>query len=265
MASLAKQIDQRLAAAAGRTPRPLGAYIIFVNNSDGLSQRLRALAARENLKHVNLCIGAPPRNYEVANEADVTAMIYTVGRRRQQNVTANFALRKGELNAPKARAIARALSDVLPPPIQPLVATSREKGQTWRYTLTRPADGWFLPRFDDTVWKSGPGGFGTHGTPGAVVRTEWKTSDIWLRRAITLPDGPFTHVSLLLHHDEDAEIYLNGVLAAKVTGWTVGYKEVPITAEARKALKPGANVLAVHCRQTSGGQYIDVGLLDWKR
>jgi hypothetical protein len=265
LTSLVKQIDRRLAAAAGKTPQSLGAYVLFVNNSDGLKQRLGAMAAKENLKHVNLCIGAPPKGYEVANEADVTAVIYTVGRRWQQQVKANFALRKGELNAEKAAAIVKALSDVLPPYVQPLVATSREKGQSWRYTFARPADGWFRPGFDDTRWKSGPGGFGTRGTPGAVVRTEWKTADIWLRRAITLPKGPFTHVSLLLHHDEDVEVYLNGVLAAKLTGWAVAYKEAPITEEARKALKPGANVLAVHCRQTFGGQYIDVGLLDLRR
>jgi hypothetical protein len=114
LTGLVKKIDQRVDAAAGKTPRPLGAYIIFVSNSDGLDGRLRGMAEKEALKRVSLCIGAPPKNYEVANEADVTVVIYTVGRRPEQRVTANFALRKGELDEAKADAIVKALSEVLP-------------------------------------------------------------------------------------------------------------------------------------------------------
>ena len=63
-----------------------------------------------------------------------------------------------------------------------------------------------------------------------------------------------------MYHDEDAEVYLNGVLATKTSGFVVRYKQFPISAEALRTLHPGRNVLAVHCHQTTGGQFIDVGL-----
>jgi hypothetical protein len=143
----------------------------------------------------------------------------------------------------------------------PVVPTSQAEGIPWRYTLHSPVDGWFKPDYDDSSWKTGPGGFGTKKTPGAVVRTEWKTADIWLRRPLELPAVKPEELSLLVHHDEDVEIYLNGVLAATATGYTIDYEEVSLKPEAIAALHPGKNVVAVHCRQTKGGQYIDLGVV----
>jgi hypothetical protein len=95
-----------------------------------------------------------------------------------------------------------------------------------------------------------------------VVRSEWKTSDIWLRREFALPERKWSELRLFLHHDEDAEIYVNGVLAAKVSGYSTDYEVTSMRSKAQAALKPGRNVFAVHCKQTAGGQYIDVGLVD---
>jgi hypothetical protein len=151
-----------------------------------------------------------------------------------------------------------------PPEFVAVVPTSRDKPQYWRYTFTKPADHWFKPDFNDLSWQTGPGGFGNSGTPNGADRTPWHTSEIWLRREIILPAGPFTRLLLQVHADDYADIYLNGVLAAKVTKCTPNYQEFPIAEEARKTLKPGSNVLAVTCRDTGGGRYIDVGLVEPK-
>lgn len=151
------------------------------------------------------------------------------------------------------------------PELDVVVPTAREQVSVWRYTFEAPSENWFKPDFDARNWKEGPGGFGTAFTPGSVVRTEWKSPAIWLRRDFDLPDGPTEGLVLVIHHDEDAEIYLNGVLAASVRGYTTDYEDVAIRPEALKALKPGRNVIAIRCRQTGGGQYIDAGLSRWKK
>jgi hypothetical protein len=150
----------------------------------------------------------------------------------------------------------------LPPPkVEVVLATSQKEAADWRYTLEKPADGWNKPDFDDAGWKTGPAGFGEASTPGSVVRTNWKTNDIWLRRTVKLEQHSFEGLHLLMHHDEDTEVYFNGVLAAKTTGWTTDYSLIAIDPQAIAALKPGENVIAVHTLQKTGGQYIDLGLV----
>jgi len=151
----------------------------------------------------------------------------------------------------------------LPPPvIKTIVPTSQRRGIEWSYTTSKPGDGWQNPGFNDSSWKKGLGGFGTKGTPGSVVRTEWKSSDIWLRRTFELKDKKLNEPHLSIHHDEDAEVYINGQLVAKLSGYTTSYVQVPIDEKVSKALKAGSNCLAVHCRQTGGGQYIDAGMVN---
>ncbi len=148
------------------------------------------------------------------------------------------------------------------PRVISVLPTAQESKLDWRYTTRKPAEGWQAPDFDASSWKEGAAGFGTRGTPGARVRTVWDTSDIWLRRDFEMPAGSFTDLRLVIHHDEDAEVYINGVRAAALQGYTTDYETFPLGAEARAAIVPGRNVIAIHCRQTGGGQYIDAGFAD---
>jgi hypothetical protein len=148
------------------------------------------------------------------------------------------------------------------PTTVPVVPTADREAATWRYTLEKPGQGWTKADFDDSSWKSGKSGFGTAGTPGAVIGTTWNTADIWLRRDFELRDRPTANWHFRIHHDEDAEVYLNGVPALRTPGFLTDYDTLPIAPAARAALKSGKNCIAVHCHQTTGGQYIDVGIVD---
>lgn len=131
----------------------------------------------------------------------------------------------------------------------------------WKFTVSEPGQGWSSPHFDDSKWKKGSGGFGDASTPGSRVGTEWLTEDIWLRRGITLESVPQTP-ALYMHHDEDAEVYINGRLVGQFEGYATQYKVVTLSSEAASAIKKGDNLLAVHCHQTGGGQFVDVHIID---
>lgn len=163
----------------------------------------------------------------------------------------------------KDKTVAKNWAPVPPPPkLETVVPSSEKEGLTWRYTTSAPPAGWFGKDFDASPWKEGPGGFGTANTPGAVVRTRWNGDDIWIRREFELPAGNTSALHLLIHHDDDAEVYVNGVLATKLEGYTSQYESFSMSKAALATLKPGKNTLAVHCHQVRGGQYIDVGLVN---
>ena len=151
----------------------------------------------------------------------------------------------------------------LPPNPNPqLVPTSADEPQAWRYTFAKPANDWSTDAFDDKAWKTGPGEFG-HDV--GHVGTEWKSADVWLRRTVELPAKLPAKLTVLAFHDEDVEVYVNGVLAAAAKGYGHDYDALPMSPEARAALKPGAaNTIAVHCHQTTGGQFVDVGVVAGK-
>ena len=155
----------------------------------------------------------------------------------------------------------------LPMPANPnpeLLPTALDVASKWAYSEQKPSDNWMKPNFDSKAWKTGAAGFGKNYQNDTndrfQIRTNWDTPDIWMRREISLPASLPKTLTFLCAHDEDVEIYVNGVLAAQATGYTTNYVSLPITPEGRAAFKPGKNLVALHCHQTMGGQYVDLGI-----
>lgn len=138
---------------------------------------------------------------------------------------------------------------------------AQEIVDTWKYLLRKPVEGWEKESFDASDWLQGNGGFGEADTPGARIGTVWTTNDIWLRKSFELKSVP-EKPALLIHHDDDAQVYINGKRVASLSRWTTKYEIVPISEADKGALKIGLNVLAVHCHQDAGGQFIDVHVID---
>ncbi len=141
-----------------------------------------------------------------------------------------------------------------------LVADARdENSPNWKYKQGGAPNRWPSPGFDDSKWKSARGGFGTKGTPGAIVNQLWRGRRINLRTRFALTKIPKSLV-LTFYHDEDIEVFLNGTPVFSRKHYRVDYTEVQLPQAAVDALVVGSNVVAVSCRQTGGGQYVDVGL-----
>ena len=150
-----------------------------------------------------------------------------------------------------------------PPKVVAVAPTSQIGPQVWRYATEKPAGDWFAVDFDDSNWKEGKGAFANvtkRGLGRDPVGTKWDQPDIWLRRTVKLDEVPDGDLYLRIRHDEDAEVYVNGQLAAKRGGHITGYELIPIENGGRSLLRKGENEIAVHCRQTEGEQFIDVGL-----
>ena len=161
---------------------------------------------------------------------------------------------------------AAVISASTPSLINMVVPTSQTNGQTWRYVTNAPAANWFATNFNDSSWSTGLGGFGAGNPPNTagILRTAWNTADIWLRRSFNpggLTPAQISNLVFNVYHDEDVEIYLNGVLAGSASGYTTDYGLLPVNSAGQSVIHTNAgNTLAVHCHQTGGGQFIDVGM-----
>jgi glycosyl hydrolase family 2 len=152
-------------------------------------------------------------------------------------------------------------------PLRTVSPTAELGGRSWRYSVDRPEGDWILKYGEsldlpgkDHGWVEGLSGFGVAGTPGAVVRTDWSSGDLWLVTDFELGSVPAGDLLLRLHHDEQVKVWINGTLVLSREGFTTSYTRVDTGLRAEDVLVAGENHIAVHVRNSGGGQYVDVGV-----
>lgn len=136
--------------------------------------------------------------------------------------------------------------------------------EIWSYTTQNPGDDWYSITYDDSSWAKGAAGFGGSNPPNAHIRSAWNDKNLYIRRHFNIGDisqEDLKSLCLWLHHDDDCEVYINGVKAYETRGWTPAYCLQPISEEALATIKPNSdNIIAMHTYQDWGGQYADAGL-----
>lgn len=147
-------------------------------------------------------------------------------------------------------------------PLKPLLSTVREEQWEGKYTFDKPAgESWKSLEFNDASWNTGKSAFGTKDEP--YLSTLWETKDIWVRRTFNL-DEDLSGKPVYLHysHDDDFELFVNGVEVIK-TGYSWNYNVVvELSEEVKATLKKGENIITVHGHNRTGGAYVDFGLYE---
>jgi len=150
-------------------------------------------------------------------------------------------------------------------PVMP-VSQAGNTFSKWKYYMSDKAladNSWKDETFADNYWKTGTAGFGSGGLQGASINTKWNTPYIYLRKWQNLRgvrQENLSQLRMMVFHDEDCEIYINGVLAASLPKYTNRYKIVEISKEAKAAIKFNEpNLIAVKCVNKEGNQFIDLG------
>ena len=150
------------------------------------------------------------------------------------------------------------------PPVETEVVPTAKSGPTeWSYTFDAPKEGWPGRSFDASGWMRGPAGFGRGDARGGEIRTPWADDtkpDLWLRREFDLPAGALKDVRLQVAHDDGAEVYVNGLLVVRLP-IASGYETYPLPKAVRATLRPGRNLIAIHCHDDGGNRYVDAGFV----
>jgi len=143
-------------------------------------------------------------------------------------------------------------------PVQSILANGSELSYDVRFSTDNPGPDWMQPGYNDSHWAAGKAPFGDKASGAATV---WDTREIWVRRNFDLADLNIEKLMLQLRHDDDVDVYINGIKAYDCAPCYVGsYEWYPMNEQVKASLKKTGNVLAMHCINTAGNAWIDAGL-----
>jgi len=151
------------------------------------------------------------------------------------------------------------------PELTILQPTSERDGQRWRLTDTAPTGDWMARDYDDSKWRQAPGAFGDKKKHPLLVGTEWEQGPRWFRRPFIVPQDKEGEICLLIHHEGDAEIFIDG---ERVPSWQqtrgpmAGYRLVRFTEAQQAKMTPGSwNQLAVVVQPGEEENFFDAGVV----
>ncbi|TRZ42049.1 glutaminase family protein [Robertkochia solimangrovi] len=139
-----------------------------------------------------------------------------------------------------------------------LVPTAETEPYKVKITEKNPGKGWETTGFKDDTWRMATPPFGDMDNAG----TKWTSDDLWYRREFDLRSSGDGEMFLRLRHDDNVEVFINGVAVYSCECWNGNYDYYSISDEVKKVLRKKNNLLAIHVRNTAGGQALDAGIVE---
>ena len=144
------------------------------------------------------------------------------------------------------------------PLYETILPSAEEKAYSLKYTEARPSGNWMNEDYKDQDWKTGDGPFGDD---VAFAKTKWVSPDLWTRRVFPGVKQEKGKLFLKIRHDDNVEVFLNGVNIYTLKGWTHKYLYIPVPDSLLKKTGEGNNILAIHVTNTAAEQWLDAGLV----
>lgn len=131
------------------------------------------------------------------------------------------------------------------------------------YTTNNPGNDWNTENYDASGWQTGKAGFGStviRGSTTRIIRTFWKTTELWARTAFAVDKKTTKSLMLRINHDGETKVFLNGQMIYENSGRN--YTTWNLDKQALALVKEGKNVLAVNTHGGRQSNYLDVALFD---